>query len=438
MDFKELIKKAKIIGKKSLMKNKKESSLVDDKTTALVVKKKKSKPSYITIENEDPIKPEKYYIEKSKLFGVARYIATGALVIFILIMFSFFGDQFTGENFRYLLKHIDMNSSGVIDEFKTVVYDRVDGTVFCEYQQDFVIAAPGSLKIYDYKGVMTLNSLPTTNKPRIISSERYILLYDRGDKDYYIYNSFSLLRQRELPDNIIMADISDSGNYVIVTESLEYAAHMYVYNDNFELISEIKKNRSVSGVCISEDGKRLAVTSFELSPDTADYVSILTVYSLDDSSIQFEKTIDGELPVSVMFDNDGGVKILTGEKFRTYDSDGNERTVNIDVKGSSMFAMSPELCAYSSAIGSGINNYAVSIIDSPLGRMCGNVEVEKSILSLEVGGDYVFILTENALYRTDKYGHVDKVLLNSPVGMVVSPEGNVFVCYESRAELIKF
>ncbi len=434
MNFKELINKIKNIGKKKTN----ESSLVRSKTTALTVKKKKSKPSYITIERDENVKPEKYYMEKSKLFGVARYIATGALVIFILVMFSFFGDEFTGENFRYLLKHIDMNSSGVIDEFKTVVYDSVDGTVFCEYQQDFVIAAPGSLKIYDYKGVMTLNSLPSTDNPCIASSERYILLYDRGDKDYYVYNSFSLLRQRELESNIIMADISDSGTFVIVTESLEYEAHIYVYNDNFELINEIKKNRPISDVRLSKDGTKLAVTSFDLSAKDADYLSTLTVYGLEDSRTLIERTLEGELPLSVEFDNEGGVNILTDEKFRTYDRDGNERTLTIDKTSASLFSSSAKLCAYSSASESGINNNTVYIIDSPLGRISGKVNIKQRILSMAVGGEYVFILTDDTLYRCDKYGHVENVPLKSPVGMVVSPAGNVFICYESRAELIKF
>lgn len=434
MDFKGLIDKFK----KNRKKKKSESSVVSGKTTALTVKRKKNKPSYITIDREENVKPEKYYMEKSKLFGIARYIATGALVVFILVMFSFFGDEFTGENFRYLLKHIDMNSSGVIDEFKTVVYDSVDGTVFCEYQQDFVIAAPGSLKIYDYKGVMTLNSLPSTENPCIISSERYILLYDRGDKDYYIYNSFSLLRQRELESNIIMADISDSGTFVIVTESLEYEAHIYVYNDGFELINEIKKNRPVSDVCLSEDGTKLAVTSFELSQDNADYLSTLTVYGLEDSSTQFEKNIEGELPVSVEFDNEGGVNILTGEKFRTYDKEGNECTLSIDKKSASLFSSSSKLCVYSSSSGVGLNNNTVYIIDSSLGKVSGKVNISQRISSLSVGGEYVFILTEDTLYRADKNGDTDEIPLSSPVGMVVSPAGNVFICYESRAELIKF
>lgn len=423
----------------NFLKKKKDRGLVDNGRAVEPVRKKKKKKNdtYITIEEEEIVKPEKYYKQKSRLFGYARYASAAVLVVFILVMFAFFGDQFTGENFRYLMKHIDMNSSGVIDEFKTVVYDTAEGTVFCEYQQDFVIAAPGSLKIYDYKGVMTFSSLPSTESPRLSSSARYVLLYDRGDRDYYVYNSFSLLRQRECEGDIIVADMSDSGVFVIVTESLEYAAHIYVFNDNFEQISDIKKNSTVVGATLSEDGEKLAVITVDAA-DNAELVTTLTVYGLKTSTVLMEKKINGEVPVWSEFDSNGEINILTDGKLRSFDEEGNEQTVNINKSDVALFAMNNSFVAYSEVTDIGKYRNRVYLIDCNENKEICSVYINEKLLKIGVGGEYMYILTETGLFKVDKRGVIRKKDVTDPVDMIVSPADNVFVCYESRADLIKF
>ena len=399
----------------NFLKKKKDRGLVDNGRAVEPVRKKKKKKNdtYITIEEEEIVKPEKYYKQKSRLFGYARYASAAVLVVFILVMFAFFGDQFTGENFRYLMKHIDMNSSGVIDEFKTVVYDTAEGTVFCEYQQDFVIAAPGSLKIYDYKGVMTFSSLPSTESPRLSSSARYVLLYDRG------------------------ADMSDSGVFVIVTESLEYAAHIYVFNDNFEQISDIKKNSTVVGATLSEDGEKLAVITVDAA-DNAELVTTLTVYGLKTSTVLMEKKINGEVPVWSEFDSNGEINILTDGKLRSFDEEGNEQTVNINKSDVALFAMNNSFVAYSEVTDIGKYRNRVYLIDCNENKEICSVYINEKLLKIGVGGEYMYILTETGLFKVDKRGVIRKKDVTDPVDMIVSPADNVFVCYESRADLIKF
>jgi hypothetical protein len=104
----------------------------------------------------------------------------------------------------------------------------------------------------------------------------------------------------------------------------------------------------------------------------------------------------------------------------------------------SLFAISNNSFAYSEMIDMGQYRNKVYFVDTKEMKSLCSVYIDEKILKLGVCDDYMYILTETGIFKVDRMGKIKKETLSSPVSIVVSPEGNVFVCGESRADLIKF
>ena len=240
-----------------------------------------------------------YYLSRSGIFNAARYITIVLLLGLIIIMFTVFSDIFTGENFKYLLKHLDINSSASSDSFETVYFGNAGNTLFSEYQGEVLLAFSGGVKIYDSRGALSLSSANSTSNPRISVSEKYILVYDRNDSDYYIYNSLSLLSSKKAAGNIIKGYMSEKGVFAIMSSGSEYSALISVFNENFELISEIKRQNSVTDFAISDDGKYLILSGVSIS--NALPVAEVCIYDLQTSKLEMSEKITGETPLRTAF-----------------------------------------------------------------------------------------------------------------------------------------
>ena len=403
-----------------------------------IAEKKQMQGSSITIDPINSKKPDVYYDKTAAIFGYAKIAVTVLLIALIILAFTVFSDIFTAENFKYLIKNININTSGEIEDFRTVIFSDEEGISFAEFKQDFVIASPGVLKLYDYNGGLSLKSTPSTQNPGLCTSDEYILLYDMGDKDYYIYNNFSQLYSSECEGNIITGDMSDKGVFVIMTESARYAAHIYVYNEDFELIREIKKANYVTSVKLSSDGEYLLITSVKLTG--AQSVSTVSVYEIESNSIVIEENIHSEIPVSAEFDRDGaelGLTVITDNSLRRYTLRGEEGMISFVDQEVLGYDMGEEYTAYVVKNGVIDNSASVVVVSNKGMEKVYSVDFKEKIVDIEICGNDVYILTKTNIIKIDK--DATKTILElerSPKGLVVFDKGDVFVIYSSTAELV--
>ncbi len=398
---------------------------------------KKKTTSSITIDPTSATRPEEYYDIKARFFGRAKFTVTGLLIVFIILVFTIFSDVFTAENFKYLIKHINVDNDGVIDDFRTVVYSDTEGISFGDFKQDFVIAAPGVLKLYDYNGGVSLFATPATKNPKLCISDKYLLLYDEGDRDFYIYNNFSLLYSGECEGNIISADMSDEGVFVISSESIGYSAHIYVYNENFELIREIKKTDPVTEVKLSNDGGYLALMSTSIS--ALDYISAVNVYELKGNTAVISENIHSEVPVSVEFevsDNDVAITVLTDKSLHRYTYFGEEGVKNLEKNNVLLFSIGERITAYLVKDGVIDNSSTLICVENKDMEEKYITSFDEKVLDVKVWEDFVYVLTKTTIIKIDEKGGLASLELRStPKGMVVFSSGEVFVRYANTAEL---
>ncbi len=413
------------------------------------VKEKKELPPAAEPKKEER---NRYYLSVSNVFNFARYVTIFLLIGLILIMFTVFSDIFTGENFRYLLKHIDINSSSQAGKFGNIYFGDTGKTLFDEFQGDMVLVFPGGIKIYDYRGAISLSSTNDTVNPRMSVSDKYILVYDRGDSDFYIYNCLSRLCTKKSNGNIIKGYMSDSGVFAVMSSSSEYSAVISVYDQNFELISEIKRRNSVTDFAISGDGKYIVLSGTLIQ--NAQPLSEVCIYDLKSSDLLLNERIYGETPLRTVFipangenneddndeqDNDAvfipDIAVLTDKALRTFSVDGNNEYM-LKTNDSSMFDISGSRLVYSvrrSGSGEWSDVYIVDIKQCQENVLEGSAE---RVIKIRTVGEYDYILTGSKIVRISGGSYGSAYDVNDVTDIVVFKDG-VMTIGNGKSEFIR-
>lgn len=394
---------------------------------------KKTKRRSITFNPDDAVSPEGYYDAVSRRFGSAKVAVTIMLIGLIILAFTVYSDVFSEENFKYLIKNINVDTSGKIESFRDVVYSGADEAVFGNFRKDFVIASPNVLKLYDSNGGLSLKSSPSTNNPKLSIGQSCILLYDQGDRDFYIYNNYSKLFSGTEENPIIMGDMSDSGKFVLVTETTAYASRIVVYNENFIAIRMLNRNNPVTAIKLSDNGEYLAVATVKL--EGVNYISNVTVFDLGvEAKAIISENIYNEIPAAVEFESQEednmGISVITDKAIRRYTLVGEQESVVIEGNSPLYFDINEKFAAYT------VKN---TVIDNSSTLYCvinKNMQVsfkknfEEKIVDMKLVGDNVYVLTKTKLVKINSKGEETSISLEGdPRGMTVFSGGEVFIKY---------
>jgi len=153
---------------------------------------------------------------------------------------------------------------------------------------------------YSNAGKVLFNDAHSFENPMLATSEGRVILYDLGGTQAYIYD----LRERknviETKSEIIGADISDSGNFAIVTYSEKYACAVNVYDDDCNTIYEwYSAKYTVNNVAFSSDGERIAISTFDSNDGVFNSkVSIIDI-TQDNADVEYTKDYNNSLVYSL-------------------------------------------------------------------------------------------------------------------------------------------
>lgn len=205
-----------------------------------------------------------YYLTVSRRFKMARLLMLALLVIYILTMLTFYADDITVANFKYLLRDINISSSSG-DAFSEVNYTAEPIQRFGIYRGELLYVTGSEAKLYSRTGNMGLSAELSYEAPTVLTTDKYVFIYDTGGDTFSLYNSFSELYRESTEYYIISADISEGGSFAVLTSGREYKSIVYLYNDSFELSARYLKKDYVTDVALSGDGTRLVLSAVESS-----------------------------------------------------------------------------------------------------------------------------------------------------------------------------
>ncbi|MDO4743372.1 MAG: DUF5711 family protein, partial [bacterium] len=133
------------------------------------------------------------------------------------------------------------------------------------------------LELYNNNSKQMLCYQHGFSTPQLKSSASRILVFDRGGKNFKVFNNSKLLLNESLENTIISADISRSGSIAFVTESTGYLAQVSVYNKGFKnKFTLYSSEKRISDAALNNNGNKIAVC--EVLVENGVYSSIVSVY----------------------------------------------------------------------------------------------------------------------------------------------------------------
>ena len=241
-----------------------------------------------------------YYDNVSGVYHALFLITVVLLLVFTCVAMLTNLDLFTYENFYYLAKDISAASNLLAGSGNVIHYETsVRNQDFAIYRGGLAVGGDMGLQLFTATGRETMNATTNYSQPVLQGSDRYLLMYDIGEKSYSIYNSFVCVHHEECEYPVFVGTMSDSGYYAVVSESYDHAGVVSLYNDRFELINRYNRTQMVTSVAINQAGNRIAFATAEMKD--GEYLTTLVIAVPGQNTTSAEMPFEGLFPYSLTF-----------------------------------------------------------------------------------------------------------------------------------------
>ncbi len=385
-------------------------------------------------EKENP-----YYTKIANRYAILKYVSILLTFVFAVTMLTAYSADITPENFQYLLKDLDITGVLSGSKFDSVIYNGGSTSSFGIYRGELAVINSGSTMLYKPSGALSYNDTNKFYNPRLVISDKYMLIYDRGDTTYTysVHNSFAKLHEERYEYPITLADVSNKGSYAVVTRDDSFRSIVYLYDQNFNLKNTVRKDKYVLSISMNDSGNKLVIASVYDKDGT--YESEVLVLGISSEKPDFTVIETGKIPLKTEWLKNGDIAVIYTDCAMIYSPKGDKRAT-LDLSGLS----SHNLELNSSLIVS-VYNTTVLGYDKTVNIYDVNAEL---IMTASIEGELIKILPKNdkvCLLFEDRAVLIDvisKTVREAPVKPnakdVTFYEDTVIVCYSGGAEPLNF
>lgn len=259
-----------------------------------------------------------------------RYLLLCILVLWLSLTVILNRDNINMDNLRRLFAKIDIGVSSAKEE---------DGTqIELTYEEDVRVASfkdglahltPSELTVLDNQGTVFLKAQTGFGSPDLLTSDRYIVCYDRGGNKILVTNSFAVVFEKKMPEKISYVTMSEQNYLAVITTGSGYKNSLYVYDSSFEEVFVWHSNeRYLLSAAVSPDKKTVALTCYNVKEgnNTPELVGI----HLDEEQIAWETQLTG-LPLDVCYKSGDNIALLYSDHLEFLNGKGkSERTYTFE------------------------------------------------------------------------------------------------------------
>lgn len=335
---------------------------------------------------------------------------------------------------EYIGVKLALSKSG--DRFP-VSYDFSTGGDITYSNGSVLVTTQNEIKCYNRTGNLIYARNHGLAKPIVKTSKIRTLIYGVNDSQYRIETAEKEVLSKKTDNNaaIISADISDCGVYAIATEADEDIALVTVYSkDGNEIFKYHSANNYVTGVTVSENGKKLCVVS--LSTNKAEFISKLSLFNLDDTNPFYETELKGEVVYSAEYSNSSDICVITDKRYFNLDNDEIDESLTYNPEFLNKFEISDEYILLYNTADSNSQSGTVYLL-SKTGDLKSKFAIEGNISDISANGGRIYALGEKVIeYDFDGKIVKSSEINNGAVKISACPSG-VTVLYSSGVDFIK-
>lgn len=382
-----------------------------------------------------------YYENISAGLGIVQVLLYLSLFAFVVLSFLTNSNLITYQNFYHFFQDLNASAERVdIFSHDSVSYSTDEEQSFTLYRKGLAVAGNTSVTIFSATGRQLVSHGIQYNDPVAVGSGKYLLVYERGGKQYSLYNANTQMHAGETEYPISGAAVSDSGMYALISSASDANSAVYLYNNRFALINIYKKGGNVLDVAISPDGHRIALLT--VSPASGGVSTSLMVAEPGKGSAIAERVIASSIGLECHFTDDGKIAALcttgvaylsaSGELEFFHDFDGKIlATADVSQHGAAVCLKKTE-----------ISEKNIIIIFDKSGKIVYNDVVPKSVNSLAYREGVLFWMDFDGVSRLDiSNGQIDfeefatdgkKLLaLDSKEILLCSPQKAVYITFRT-------
>lgn len=100
----------------------------------------------------------------------------------------------------------------------------------------FAVVDDSHINIYDIEGKQVLADQHTYANPILTTSDKKVLVYDLGGKNFCLYSKFSQVYKKETDDVILLGKLSPDDHVAIVTKSDKFLSCLNIYDSKGSVI----------------------------------------------------------------------------------------------------------------------------------------------------------------------------------------------------------
>ena len=251
-----------------------------------------------------------YYENVSAGLGILQVVLYLSLFAFVVLSFVANSNLITYQNFYHFFQDLNASAERVdIFTHDSISYQTDDEQSFTLYRKGLAVAGNKSVTIFSATGRQLVSHGIQYNDPVAVGSGKYLLVYERGGKQYSLYNANTQMHQGEANYPIQGAAVSDSGMYALISSSSNANSAVYLYNNRFALINVYNKGGNVLGASISSDGRRIALLT--ATPNAGGVSLSVTIAEPGKSTAIAEVKIAESLGLGCTFTESGKLAVLT-------------------------------------------------------------------------------------------------------------------------------
>lgn len=369
-----------------------------------------------------------HYAKQTKILRRVRVIAVIVLISFLVMMVVLFRDSITIENLQYFLRYLDTRQAQS-DTISSIPYDSSSVSDIAVYKGGLAMVDSASVSLYDLNGDVIMTKEAANTSPLISSGDTTFLVYNIGGNTVQMYNSLTCLFEQTYDNPISCAAVNNDGMFFVGTRSMEYRSVIDVYNKNFELIYQWFSPDKYLMCADLKDGGDSLVTAAIYANEDGSSSAVVSVYRTNSEDVQSEITLTDQIPLSVHFQSNGGIVLITDRGLQFYDDAlklKNEVTYTgyVPVRAESFDEYS-YFALNKNVVGS---QHEITVTDRD-GNVLFSKNVEGEITDCTRSGDMLYFLMERQLVCVSpRDGRVSKLDIDAGATAITATENDLLIC----------
>ena len=375
----------------------------------------------------------KHYIKLARKTAFVRYLCIILVVLFAIYSLSFHASEISIENFRYMLKFINLGDEAEAPVGNLIAFDGSAGNRGISFKGDLAVLNENGITITGWDSEIILRDTFSTDHPKVTENGINLFCYDLGGKDLRIYNSYSLISKISYDYPIYWFAASENGGFAVVSSAKGYRSAVYVYDKEYRLLySKMLSDKYVDFVDISASGKEF-ITASHYS-DNGNLVTLVTKSSVESEQPLFEQQFVGEIPLGLYY-TESGYCLITSDAMRMFDNE-NNLTCTISFAGRSLLSGrvfgDRALLSYSLE---GLSGGTESVLYSIGGEILFSHKNDRAVSDTTVIGNTFYALSPGTLAICDMVTGENKTYTIPTSYSSLVPDGERIILFsENQAE----